>query len=624
MKKVSYAQNFEDVILWRALGNIKGGFYIDVGAAWPNNDSVTKMFYDNGWSGINIEPNTQFFSELVNQRPRDINLNVAIGQHNEIKDFCVVCNTGLSTLDLQMGSKYKKNNFEIANTVVRVRTLVTIFENYFLDSKDVHFLKIDSAGCENSVIKGNNWDRFRPWIVIVDAFYPLSRIQSHFLWEELLLSHRYIFAYADGLNRFYVAEEHSNLLSAFSLPPNVFDGFDFSKPLDMPIPLNNYSNSPKKKLLVDISMLMQIDVKTGIQRVVRAILSNWLIDFASDYNVEPIYASSEFTYRYASSYKAEILGTSCENNNEYEVKVNRDDIFIGLDLTQYVTLLQKEVLINWHNTGVKIYFIVYDILPIQFRLEWSQLHESWLRFVSQFDGLFCISKAVANDVKEWYSLNMEIPIDNDKIDWFHLGADIRSSLPSTGISDKENQTIKIISDNLSFLMVGTIEPRKGYDQVLDAFEVLWSEGRPYILTIIGRNGWNSKSTWDRINLHTELGIRLHFIEAASDEFLEQAYNNSDCLIAASYGEGFGLPVIEAAQHSLAVIARDIPVFREVGGNSVFYFNGLSAQNLISAINDWVNSYTNSKHPKFIDNTWLTWQDSARILADKILADASKN
>jgi hypothetical protein len=75
---ISYAQNFGDVLLWRALKHVENGFYIDVGASDPKEDSVIKAFYDFGWSGINIEPVVRFYKKLQNHRPRDLNLNCAV------------------------------------------------------------------------------------------------------------------------------------------------------------------------------------------------------------------------------------------------------------------------------------------------------------------------------------------------------------------------------------------------------------------------------------------------------------------------------------------------------------------------------------------------------------------
>ena len=225
MSFVSYAQNFEDVMLWRALGHIPKGFYLDVGAAWPDEDSVTKAFYDRGWRGINVEPNPAFHARLVQERPEDTNLMVAVSDHSGSLRMSFIEGTGLSTLQDSVADKHAEEGLTIKRQDVLLTTLASIAETYKPANVEINFLKVDVEGLETAVLKGNDWSRFRPWIVLVEATLPMSQVESYEEWEPILLSANYAFAYADGLNRFYVACEHSELLNAFKFPPNVFDGF---------------------------------------------------------------------------------------------------------------------------------------------------------------------------------------------------------------------------------------------------------------------------------------------------------------------------------------------------------------------------------------------------------------
>lgn len=224
-KFISHAQNFEDVMLWRALKHIENGFYIDIGAAWPSIDSVTKSFYDVGWSGINIEPNPHLYKQLEKIRKRDLNLNLAVSNKAGEIELNIVENTGLSTLDQNIAETHKKSGFRI----IKWRTKVSSLSNIWLENIDinqpVHFLKIDVEGFEKNVIEGNDWTTNRPWIIVVEATTPQSKIETHWSWEPTLISRDYIFSYADGLNRFYVAKEHCSLVKFFNYPPNVFDDF---------------------------------------------------------------------------------------------------------------------------------------------------------------------------------------------------------------------------------------------------------------------------------------------------------------------------------------------------------------------------------------------------------------
>ena len=238
----SYAQNLEDVMLWRALKNVKNGFYIDVGAAWPDKHSVTKAFYDNGWSGINIEPNPIFINQYPLARPNDINLQVAISDKCGKEKISFVENTGLSSLDADIAKSHHEMGFDITIAEVKIKTLDKICKKYVKRS-EIHFLKVDVEGLEKNVLLGNNWTAFRPWIVVVEAMLPLRQEQNHAQWEYILLESGYLFAYADGLNRFYVSRDHSELISSFKYPPNIFDGFVSSSQVEAEAKANEAINN---------------------------------------------------------------------------------------------------------------------------------------------------------------------------------------------------------------------------------------------------------------------------------------------------------------------------------------------------------------------------------------------
>ena len=224
MTFVSYAQNFEDVLLWRALRDVKNGFYIDVGAAHPDIDSVTRAFYDRGWTGVNVEPTPEFSTRLAAARPRDINLRLVLGEHPGRAELFVVDGTGLSTIEPAAVDPIRKAGLDVRSTEVGVETLATLCRNYA--PATVHFLKIDVEGAERQVLAGADFRSFRPWVVLVEATAPMSTVATHEAWEFYLLEADYRFVWFDGLNRFYVsAEQHGALAHAFQTPVNVFDDF---------------------------------------------------------------------------------------------------------------------------------------------------------------------------------------------------------------------------------------------------------------------------------------------------------------------------------------------------------------------------------------------------------------
>lgn len=224
MRFVSYAQNYEDVMLWRALQQVQGGFYIDVGANDPVKDSVTRAFYERGWHGINIEPVAVHHADLERDRPRDVNLRCAVGERDGIIELWECAVPGLATTDRSVAEQHAREGRAGAWQTVPVRTLAGICEEH-RGAGEVHFLKVDVEGGEESVLRGADFRRFRPWIVVVEATRPNSTEQKHDAWEHLLTGAEYRFAYADGLNRFYLACEHEQLAAAFASPPNIFDRF---------------------------------------------------------------------------------------------------------------------------------------------------------------------------------------------------------------------------------------------------------------------------------------------------------------------------------------------------------------------------------------------------------------
>jgi FkbM family methyltransferase len=222
---VSYAQNFEDVILWRALRHIEQGFYIDIGAYSPRIDSVTQAFYERGWRGINIEPLPESLQQFLNARPEDINLDVAVGAMAGESILNVASNPGLSTMNGGQAVQRVRDGLSIAPMAVRVETINTVWAAHVRSDQHVHFLKIDVEGHERAVLLGNDWKAHRPWITVVEATLPGTAEPSHESWEPILTDSCYRYVYFDGLNRFYLAEEHGDLADAFSTPPNVFDNF---------------------------------------------------------------------------------------------------------------------------------------------------------------------------------------------------------------------------------------------------------------------------------------------------------------------------------------------------------------------------------------------------------------
>ena len=200
------------------------GFYVDVGAWHPDEDSVTRAFYDRGWRGINIEAAPEMAARVAAARPRDVTLAVAAGAADGVATLHRVAGTGLSTIDAGTARLLPEAGFEADRLDVPLRRLDGILAAHA--AGPIHFLKVDVEGAERAVLEGCDFGRFRPRVVLVEATRPLSSVPTHEGWEHLLTGAGYRFVLFDGLNRFYVAEEHEGSLAAcFSTPVNVLDGY---------------------------------------------------------------------------------------------------------------------------------------------------------------------------------------------------------------------------------------------------------------------------------------------------------------------------------------------------------------------------------------------------------------
>ncbi|MFC3652364.1 FkbM family methyltransferase [Dyella humi] len=237
MTFVSYAQNYEDVMLHRALKHVVKGFYVDVGAQHPVNESVTKAFYECGWHGINIEPMTTWFTLLESDRPHDINLNVAATDQSGDLVMFEVEETGLSTTNREFAESYREEGRVINERCVPALSLDQIFVDHGVT--EVHFMKVDCEGCEKAALSSASLTAVRPWIIVVEAMEPNSQVPTHERWEYLLTGRGYQLAYKDGLNRFYVADERSELIAAFDFPPNIFDQFVRARDRDAHLGVND-------------------------------------------------------------------------------------------------------------------------------------------------------------------------------------------------------------------------------------------------------------------------------------------------------------------------------------------------------------------------------------------------
>jgi glycosyltransferase involved in cell wall biosynthesis len=383
-----------------------------------------------------------------------------------------------------------------------------------------------------------------------------------------------------------------------------------------------------RQLLVDVSEITRSDLHSGIERVVRAQLAQLLVNPPAGFRVEPIYLGEHLgkpSYFYARNYVTRLLNLPLPLRPELPVHVRSGDIFYGADFCplDVIKAAKAGIYDQWRQEGVQISFVVYDLLPILhpqfFPPTVDERHIAWLECVGKTaDQLIAISQTVAKDLQDFFAVHVPSVEHAMRIDFVHQGADINASFPTTGLPVDAVSMLEKITSKPTFLMVGTIEPRKGILQTIAAFDQLWANDQDVQLLLVGKEGWVGLQPEQRRTLpqimnmlenHPELGKRLLWLPQVSDQYLQKIYGAVKCLLMASEGEGFGLPLIEAAAYHCPILARDIPVFREIAGEHAAYFTGKDATSLGVVIERYLNDYHHQTCMQKI--AYLSWQENVQ-------------
>lgn len=370
----------------------------------------------------------------------------------------------------------------------------------------------------------------------------------------------------------------------------------------------------QRRILVDVSTIYRHDAGTGIQRVVREILRHHPWSEGGDVQIVPIFASKRHPYQYCETAKlAHIADFPQYYQADTLVRGQAGDVFFALDLTAHVLPRHAWQIKGWKRGGVTFCVMIYDLLPYAmpsfFTPNGASNFRRWLEFVSRHaDRAICISQDVGKGVGAFFksrgnsSVHIDVvPLGSDPL---AMATGSAASLEHWGIGSP------------FVLMVGTIEPRKDHRTALRAFEDIWMNGDDDIaLVIVGRRGWKSDDLIAALSCHPEKGKRLFWLEGVDDAQLHMLYDRAACLLVTSLGEGFGLPIVEALHRGLPVLARDLPVFREVSHGHATLFGDDSPTELGREIFDMVRS----GHRPSGEFTPLTWEDSAALLWTNILS-----
>jgi len=570
---ISYAQNFEDVLLNRLFKNKTRGFYIDVGALHPTFDSVTKAFYDGGWSGINIEPIKELFNVFEKERPRDINLNIALSNlEGNLEFFEVVGQLGNSTLNKEIADEIaKQKDLDVSQYTVTVKTLASICKEYV--NQEIDFLKIDVEGLEEDVILGGNWEIFRPTVLIIETTQPNTNIRCKNNIPQILTDKDYKHVFFDGINDYYIAAESEDLAKHFAYPVNILDfyvNYRFVEQQrqinELNRMLNSINNSMptiqttnlesvyseninllKPTILID-AVFFQL-YQTGIARVWRSLLQEWTnTGFANHILVldRANTAPKINGIRYRTIPRYDYNNTEADKEMLQQICNEEEaELFIS---TYYTTPIETPSV-----------FMAYDMIPEVLGGDlnepmWREKHYA----IKHASAYISISENTAKDLNKCFP---DIP--SESITVAHCGVDPLFHPASE--SEINAFKYKYGVTKPYFLLVGTGSGYKNGILFFQAFAKLASSyGFDIICTGIGG------VLTPELRTYTS-GSAVHLVQL-SDEELALAYSGAVALVYPSKYEGFGMPLLEAMACGCPVITCPNASIPEVTGEAAIYVN----------------------------------------------------
>lgn len=384
--------------------------------------------------------------------------------------------------------------------------------------------------------------------------------------------------------------------------------------------LLNRAPPRKKRLIIDVSVIYKGDVHTGIQRVVRGVLSNISVVLSDDVEIVFAAASARHSYRQV---PLDFLNTQSRIKLKKLPKLpfpEEGDVFLALDLNLHSQPRHKKALLRWQRNGCRIAVVIYDLLPV-YHPEWFSENlvthfRQWISLHAQHaDQFLCISRWVAEETTRYIRESRVERKVAPEISSFVLGADLANSVPTKGLSQRDYQVLALTARTPTVLCVGTIEPRKGHADVLNAFVQQAHLPDAWSLVIVGRAGWKTDELQQRMREIAALHHNFAWLDSATDEMLESLYCSAKGLVAASLDEGFGLPIIEALARAVPVLARDIPVFRELACRGVEYFSQAGPEDLANAIKLFVSNPPRVAAKDLLEQA--TWPVCAHTIASHL-------
>ena len=375
----------------------------------------------------------------------------------------------------------------------------------------------------------------------------------------------------------------------------------------------------RQRILVDVTHITDSDLQTGIQRVVRNIVRWLYCSNRAGFDVVAVRLEAGALVEASAWLRAQGLfdgRSQALGGGDAAIDLRWGDILLMLDsswarIDAYLPLFD-----DVRRQHGKVYSVIYDLLPIRFPHLFVDGGAAWFagwlgKAIRASDGCIGISRAVADDL-EAFVKSQELPAPK-RLAFWHLGCDFRKVSEAA-----PTERVRRATAGRTLLMVGTIEPRKNHALALDAMELLWARGIDVNLCIAGTRGWMVDRFMTRLAQHDESGRRLRFVDRPTDEELLHCYAQSTAVLLPSIGEGFGLPLIEAAQFGTPILASDIPAFREIAGEHATYFPLGTPEQLAAMLESWLGAGQRGAIRRSGAMPRLTWEQSAEALLDILL------
>ena len=376
----------------------------------------------------------------------------------------------------------------------------------------------------------------------------------------------------------------------------------------------------RPRLFIDVSHVAKDDHKTGVQRVVKETVRAAYCRAHPGLDPIPVVRAGDHLVN-ATDWLASqdlLLPHEMAGGAEQALVFRPGDHLLMLDSSWDEYAAFQPIFQKAREAGVPITTAIYDLLPVilppsHFVEGGKEWFEGWVRrAVAESDALVSISKAMADEIIA-YITHHGLGRKGLKVGYWHLGSKFKANGDCPANSPVRKTALKPYC-----LMVGTIEPRKNHALALDAIERLWDEGWPLNLVIAGKPGWLVDDLLKRLRGHKLLNKRLFFFEGCSDDEIAHLYRNATALLLISKGEGFGLPLVEAAHYGTPIICSDIPVFREVAGKHATYVGFDDAGRLVREISDWWARCQAGDVPQSTGMPRLSWEESTEALIDVVV------